>query len=60
MPTSKSPSTPPVPAQDPSDRLEDCIDSEDLFKGRKEVCIRHNQDRYVLRITRLGKLILNK
>lgn len=36
------------------------IEADELFAGRKEVVITHNQDRYVLRITRHGKLILNK
>lgn len=51
--------------QDPSPkpleaRGEDSIDAEQLFRGRKEIVISHNGDRYVLRITRHGKLILNK
>jgi hemin uptake protein HemP len=36
------------------------IESGTLFRGAREVVIRHNRDRYVLRITRQGKLILNK
>lgn len=36
------------------------INADELFAGRKEVVITHNLDRYVLRITRHGKLILNK
>ncbi len=41
-------------------RQEKTIDSDELFKGARELVIRHNQDRYILRITRQGKLILNK
>jgi len=54
--TTKSVST----GSDTENQGEAAIDSNDLFKGRKEIVIRHNQDRYVLRITRQGKLILNK
>lgn len=36
------------------------VSSEDLFGGRREVVILHRGARYVLRITRQGKLILNK
>ncbi len=36
------------------------FDSSKLFGGHKQVVIRHNGQRYVLKITRYGKLILNK
>ena len=36
------------------------FDSACLFQGRNEVMIRHHGDIYRLRITRNGKLILNK
>ena len=36
------------------------IDAEEMFAGRKEVVISFNKIEYVLRITRYGKLILNK
>lgn len=39
---------------------EDSIDADQLFRGRKQVVITHQRDRYILRITRSGKLILNK
>lgn len=59
--TSEPRSTPPLATDsDIFDRQQKTIDSEDLFKGARELVIRHNQDRYVLRITRQGKLILNK
>lgn len=34
--------------------------SASLFKGRREIVIEHNGEFYRLRITRQGKLILNK
>jgi len=34
--------------------------STDLFRGRDELVIEHDGARYRLRITRQGKLILNK
>lgn len=36
------------------------IDSRSIFGDRNEVVIRHGDQIYRLRITRLGKLILNK
>lgn len=36
------------------------LDSSRLFAGRKEVRIRHAGEVYLLRLTRNGKLILNK
>jgi hemin uptake protein HemP len=65
MPTNPSSSnpgsgTPRIPNRSATDPHEEPLDSTDLFKGRREIVIRHNQDRYVLRITRQGKLILNK
>ncbi len=35
-------------------------DSDSLFRGRAEITIRHDDSVYRLRITRQGKLILNK
>jgi len=34
--------------------------SAELFQGRQDVIIIHNEEEYHLRITRLGKLILTK
>lgn len=34
--------------------------SEDLLQGASEICIRHGADRYRLRSTSKGKLILTK
>jgi hemin uptake protein HemP len=36
------------------------VRSEDLLKGGKEVLIQHGQETYRLRLTKAGKLILNK
>lgn len=36
------------------------LDSRELFAGRAEVCIEHEGALYRLKITRQGKLILNK
>lgn len=36
------------------------INSEELFRGEREVIIQHCNDYYRLLITKAGKLILNK
>ncbi|MBI1830189.1 MAG: hemin uptake protein HemP [Planctomycetes bacterium] len=36
------------------------VSAQDLFAGKREICIEHEGERYVLRITRRGKLILQK
>ncbi|SUA99710.1 Hemin uptake protein [Pannonibacter phragmitetus] len=36
------------------------LESTSLFKGSREVRIRHNDETYRLTITKLGKLILTK
>ena len=36
------------------------VASEALFRGSREIAIEHNGARYLLKITRQGKLILNK
>lgn len=36
------------------------FESSQLFGDHKQISIEHNGFRYVLRITRLGKLVLNK
>lgn len=36
------------------------VQSRDLFAGRTEICIEHEGSVYRLKITRQGKLILNK
>ncbi len=64
-PTRKDPVAPPTSAQSrppvgSSGKSNPAIDSKALFAGHRELVILHNADRYVLRITRQGKLILNK
>ncbi|MBN1511769.1 MAG: hemin uptake protein HemP [Phycisphaerae bacterium] len=36
------------------------VDSRTLFRGRQEIQIRHEDEIYRLRVTRNGRLILNK
>jgi len=36
------------------------VSSADLFRGGRELVIRHGSEEYRLRITRAGKLILTK
>ncbi|MBI3823564.1 MAG: hemin uptake protein HemP [Planctomycetes bacterium] len=36
------------------------ISARTLFGGQREICIEHEGQRYVLRITRRGKLLLQK
>ncbi|MTH95457.1 hemin uptake protein HemP [Roseibium sp. RKSG952] len=36
------------------------LDTRRLFKGRRELTIKHNDETYRLTITKLGKLILTK
>ncbi|MEH6447005.1 MAG: hemin uptake protein HemP [Oceanospirillaceae bacterium] len=39
---------------------EQIISTEKLMQGKKELIIFHSEQRYILRITRNGKLILTK
>ena len=57
----KTPTLQPVKKPDP-DLLPDdrVIDSRDLFGERREIVIEHDGSLYRLKITRQGKLILNK
>lgn len=36
------------------------LNSEELFTGSREILIQHRNDYYRLKITKTGKLILNK
>ena len=36
------------------------IPSTELFNGKREILIQHGQELYRLRVTKAGKLILNK
>ncbi|MCF6256253.1 MAG: hemin uptake protein HemP [Gammaproteobacteria bacterium] len=52
-----TPDTPPVEITTTDSHR---ISSQDLFQGRQEICIEHEDQVYRLRITRQGKLILTK
>lgn len=47
-------------AQRPFDRVVRVVTSESLFRGTHEIGIEHEGSMYRLKITRQGKLILNK
>ncbi|MGO4436573.1 hemin uptake protein HemP [Rhizobium sp. RAF56] len=49
--------TPPAPPVAAPTRL---IESADIFRGQNEILIRHAGAIYRMKITRQGKLILNK
>ena len=49
---------PSAPSRSPQGRR--IIRSEELFGLNREVRIQHQGDLYVLRLTKLGKLLLNK
>ena len=54
---------PDTKSQDPSEKPrpdEPLLQASQLFGDRREVWIEHNGERYRLRITRRGKLILQK
>lgn len=59
---SESTSEPPKrsPTDPPADHENSVISSGDLLAGRQEVLIRHGDETYRLRVTRNGKLILQK
>ena len=46
--------------QRPIDRMSRVVTSESLFRGTHEIGIEHEGSMYRLKITRQGKLILNK
>jgi hemin uptake protein HemP len=43
-----------------SDEAPKVVSAQELFAGGREICIEHEGERYVLRITRRNKLILQK
>lgn len=45
---------------DPPDAALRTLRSEDLLRGAREVLIEHGKETYRLRLTKAGKLILNK
>jgi hemin uptake protein HemP len=48
----------PTPAR--QEYQEGILDTKNLFKGTRELRIKHNSETYRLTITKLGKLILTK
>lgn len=54
-----SPAQPPKHPPDVSE-VPIVVESQTLFRGHKEIRIRHGDEEYRLRITSNGKLILNK
>ncbi|MEM5470293.1 hemin uptake protein HemP [Hoeflea sp. AS60] len=56
--TTRSVSEHPTPAE--AEALAKAIPSSTLFQNRREITIAHDGSLYRLRITRQGKLILNK
>lgn len=57
-------STNPLPPKDPPSLAHELavrlVDSSELFRGQREVWIRHGAETYRIRITRNDKLILQK
>ena len=53
------PESPPDPASAPPAPPR-VVDVRELLRGRNEVVLQHGSQRYRLRITRAGKLILTK
>ena len=51
---------PPDPPTHGTKDLPKVVSAQELFAGEREICIEHEGERYVLRITRRGKLILQK
>lgn len=49
-----------LPTQAQVDEALNVLSAEVLFRGTRALVIEHDSDRYVLRITRNGKLILTK
>lgn len=56
------PASPTVPVETTKlgEKVHDVVDSQTLFQGLREIWIEHEGERYRLRITRRGKLILQK
>jgi hemin uptake protein HemP len=51
------PNPPPVAAARPTERV---VSAQELLAGAHRVWIEHAQQRYLLQVTRSGKLILTK
>jgi hemin uptake protein HemP len=52
--------SPPVPATAPRPGIERVITTQELLGGAQRIWIEHAAERYLLQITRSGKLILTK
>jgi hemin uptake protein HemP len=50
----------PVASASEGEKVREVVDSQTLFQGQREIWIEHEGERYRLRITRRGKLILQK
>jgi len=50
----------PIASATVGEKGNDVVDSQTLFQGQREIWIEHEGERYRLRITRRGKLILQK
>ena len=59
-PVIPAPATVPITTIQLGEKVHDVVDSQTLFQGQREVWIEHEGERYRLRITRRGKLILQK
>jgi len=59
-PVNPAPPATPITATTLGDKVLEVVDSKALFQGQREVWIEHDGERYRLRITRRGKLILQK
>ncbi len=59
-PVIPAPLTVPIASATVGEKVKDVVDSQTLFQGQREIWIEHEGERYRLRITRRGKLILQK
>lgn len=59
-PVKTTPPAAPIATEKLADVSCEVLPSEMLFQGQREVWIEHEGERYRLRITRRGKLILQK
>ncbi|OBZ92616.1 hemic uptake protein hemP [Pararhizobium polonicum] len=49
-----------APAVSPASQTQRLVESRELFRGENEILISHGDAIYRMKITRQGKLILNK
>ena len=55
-----TPPATPIVATTLGEKVREVVDSQSIFQGLREIWIEHEGERYRLRITRRGKLILQK